>query len=233
MVSCSCAFGAGADVQVFTDRAAWEAAVSGSVTTETFDTDMADAGSLAFGTGVQSDANEPLGASLIHNVSGGAFSARIRNASGTNGYRSIDWTLPAATNAFGCDFTSISSSRGVDISADFDGSGVQAFDLFAHFGNGSSGGFFGIVSDGSFASVRLSASGTGDNDFFGADDLSFVAGEACVCDTDGGGVLNVDDIDGFVAGFIGQTAVGDCTADGVWNVDDVECFVACFLAGCG
>ncbi|GJM19744.1 MAG: hypothetical protein DHS20C14_19570 [Phycisphaeraceae bacterium] len=56
----------------------------------------------------------------------------------------------------------------------------------------------------------------------------------CFCDVSGNGVLNVDDIEQFVSGFLaGDLGAGDCDGTGVLNVDDIECFVSCFLDGCG
>ncbi|GJM19800.1 MAG: hypothetical protein DHS20C14_20130 [Phycisphaeraceae bacterium] len=55
----------------------------------------------------------------------------------------------------------------------------------------------------------------------------------CFCDCDGNGVLNVDDVDCLVTGFIGgDLAAADCDGNGTLNIDDIDCFVACFLAGC-
>ncbi|GJM19469.1 MAG: hypothetical protein DHS20C14_16820 [Phycisphaeraceae bacterium] len=52
------------------------------------------------------------------------------------------------------------------------------------------------------------------------------------CDCDNNGVLNVDDIDCFVSGFLGgDLATADCDGNGSLNVDDIDCFVSCFLAG--
>ncbi len=52
------------------------------------------------------------------------------------------------------------------------------------------------------------------------------------CDCDDSGTLNIDDIDCFVAAFLGGNVLGaDCTGDGQLNIDDIDCFVACFLAG--
>ena len=64
------------------------------------------------------------------------------------------------------------------------------------------------------------------------DDPAVFVALACACDTDANGMLNLDDIDAFVAGFLAQAAAGDCNADGAWNLDDIDCFASCFLAGC-
>ena len=59
-----------------------------------------------------------------------------------------------------------------------------------------------------------------------------LGGPSCPCDTDGNGILTLDDIDGFIAGFFANTAAGDCNNDGLWTLDDIDCFTQCFLAGC-
>ncbi|MEQ8769684.1 MAG: EF-hand domain-containing protein [Phycisphaerales bacterium] len=68
--------------------------------------------------------------------------------------------------------------------------------------------------------------------FHGVDNICFVP-FFCFCDCDGNGTINIDDIDCFVAGFLGgDTGVADCDGNGSINIDDIDCFVACFLAGC-
>ncbi len=62
-----------------------------------------------------------------------------------------------------------------------------------------------------------------------------VQGPAAVCfaDCDANGSLNIDDIDCFIAAFLGGDLAGaDCDANGTLNIDDIDCFVASFLAGC-
>ncbi len=50
------------------------------------------------------------------------------------------------------------------------------------------------------------------------------------CDCNGDGTINIDDIDCFVAGFLGgDLGTADCDDNGVINIDDIDCFVACFL----
>ncbi len=55
---------------------------------------------------------------------------------------------------------------------------------------------------------------------------------ACVADLTGDGVLNFDDIDAFVAGFLAGDLVADLDGNGVLNFDDIDAFIAGFLAGC-
>ncbi|GJM19306.1 MAG: hypothetical protein DHS20C14_15190 [Phycisphaeraceae bacterium] len=55
----------------------------------------------------------------------------------------------------------------------------------------------------------------------------------CFADCDGSGGLNIDDVDCFVAGFVGgDLGIADCDGNGSLNIDDVDCFVAAFVAGC-
>ncbi len=56
---------------------------------------------------------------------------------------------------------------------------------------------------------------------------------ACPADLTGDGVLNFDDIDAFVLGFLGGDLIADLDGNGVLNFDDIDAFVASFLAGCG
>ncbi len=51
-------------------------------------------------------------------------------------------------------------------------------------------------------------------------------------DLDGNGVLNFDDIDAFVNGFLGGDLIADLDGNGVLNFDDIDAFVNNFLAGC-
>ncbi|MEQ8769235.1 MAG: hypothetical protein RIB60_01870 [Phycisphaerales bacterium] len=63
--------------------------------------------------------------------------------------------------------------------------------------------------------------------------IDVVCGAGCFADCDGNGATNIDDIDCFVAAFLGGDLAGaDCDGNGTLNVDDIDCFVAQFLAGC-
>ncbi len=55
----------------------------------------------------------------------------------------------------------------------------------------------------------------------------------CPADVDGNGAINVDDIDAFIAAFLGGDLAADFDGNGFLNVDDIDAFVASFLAGCG
>ncbi|MEQ8769027.1 MAG: hypothetical protein RIB60_00805 [Phycisphaerales bacterium] len=58
-------------------------------------------------------------------------------------------------------------------------------------------------------------------------------GDACSCDLDGSGSLNIDDIDTFVSAFLAGDLAVDFDGSGTLNLDDIDAFVACFLGGCG
>lgn len=47
------------------------------------------------------------------------------------------------------------------------------------------------------------------------------------------GVLDLGDLQAFIAGFLGQDPIADITGDGVLDLADVQAFVAAFTAGCG
>lgn len=64
------------------------------------------------------------------------------------------------------------------------------------------------------------------------DDAAALGALFCPADIDGNGTLNLDDIDAFVAAFLGGGLGGDCDANGTLNVDDIDCFVSSFLGGC-
>lgn len=58
-------------------------------------------------------------------------------------------------------------------------------------------------------------------------------GDACACDLDGSGMLNLDDIDAFASAFLSGDLAADLDGSGDLNLDDIDAFAACFLAGCG
>jgi streptogramin lyase len=57
--------------------------------------------------------------------------------------------------------------------------------------------------------------------------------ERCAGDFNGDGVLDLADVNAFVAAFTGQLPSGDLDGNGVWDLNDVNRFVGLFLAGCG
>ncbi len=64
------------------------------------------------------------------------------------------------------------------------------------------------------------------------DGLVIARDASCPADLTGDGVLNADDIDAFVALFLGGDLAVDADDNGVLNYDDIDAFVAVYLAGC-
>ncbi len=64
------------------------------------------------------------------------------------------------------------------------------------------------------------------------DGLVIVRDASCPADLTGDGVLNADDLDAFVAFFLGGDLTVDADGNGVLNFDDIDAFVSAFLAGC-
>ena len=55
----------------------------------------------------------------------------------------------------------------------------------------------------------------------------------CPADLDGScGVLDLADVNLFIAGFLAQDPVSDLNDDGLYDLTDVQLFIASFLAGC-
>jgi hypothetical protein len=55
----------------------------------------------------------------------------------------------------------------------------------------------------------------------------------CAADLDGNcGILDLTDVNLFVAGFLDQDPISDLNSDGVWDLTDVNLFISSFLAGC-
>ncbi|MBZ0172884.1 MAG: hypothetical protein K8E66_10920, partial [Phycisphaerales bacterium] len=86
---------------------------------------------------------------------------------------------------------------------------------------------------------RFSANDVGTQNVIeaGLDDLRisrrFCENTACPADITGDGVLDLADVQGFVAGFLANDSVADFAAPfGVWDLADLQAFVAEFLAGC-
>ncbi|USO00280.1 MAG: hypothetical protein H6810_06375 [Phycisphaeraceae bacterium] len=46
------------------------------------------------------------------------------------------------------------------------------------------------------------------------------------------GVLDLADVQAFIAAFIGQQPLADLNADGVWDLADVQGYIAAFIGGC-
>ncbi len=54
----------------------------------------------------------------------------------------------------------------------------------------------------------------------------------CPADLDGNGVLDLNDINTFVAGFLAQDTVSDLDGNALWDLADINIFVTSFTGGC-
>ena len=63
------------------------------------------------------------------------------------------------------------------------------------------------------------------------DDVFRIQAE-CVADIDGNGVLDLADVQAFIAAFGGQQPAADLDANGVFDLADIQAFIAAFNAGC-
>ncbi len=59
-----------------------------------------------------------------------------------------------------------------------------------------------------------------------------LGGAACPADLNGDGILDLTDVQAFIAAFLAADPLADITGDGVLDLADVQAFIASFLAGC-
>lgn len=149
---------------VFTDRTAWVNAVSGTITTDPFDNDIARSNQFTFDSGVvstlQVDNGQP------HEVIGGTYTTGVNNAEFLT-----TWDFPSLISGFGGDFTSTTSFGKLQVTGNFNGVGDETV-VFSDFLSGDGDGFLGIVSMVPISSVLWSAP---DREQWYVDNLSFVA----------------------------------------------------------
>ena len=162
-------------LQIFTDRAGWEAALVGfDLSTETFDTPVAGALSLSLSSGIVSTATGHGGAAGLDNnsVTGGVFHGGVDHDQ-SNGFTQIVWTFPAPVVAFGADWRSAAQGAGaVQITGDFDGSPGMV-DLGTQLGSPGTG-FLGVVGTANFTSILLTSSHAHNGETFEVDNLSLI-----------------------------------------------------------
>ncbi|USN98275.1 MAG: S8 family serine peptidase [Phycisphaeraceae bacterium] len=92
---------------------------------------------------------------------------------------------------------------------------------------------------GSNLRFRFSANDVGTQNVIeaGLDDLQisrqFCNDVSCPADINGDGILDLVDVQAFIAGFLGHDPVADLVAPfGVWDLADVQAFTSSFIAGC-
>lgn len=115
----------------------------------------------------------------FNRVSGGVYQGAV-DGNGTGGFDEILWTFASPIVGLAADWSSTAEAEGVlGIAGDFDGTGEIAFRPVDSLG-GDGTGFFGIVGTAHFSSVRLiiSPTGSGNNEQFTVDNLSFAVAQA-------------------------------------------------------
>jgi len=159
---------------IYTDRAAWEAAVGGFIT-DHFDNPAANAASITFDTGIVSTHED-----YNHFGSANAFEDANAIFAGTGRYqgramsndKEITWVFPSPIAAFGADWISPASLGMLTVRGNFDGSGTMTVD-FAQALQPNTSGFLGIVGASPFDAIVFGTESTAQNEAFAADDLSF------------------------------------------------------------
>jgi hypothetical protein len=164
-----------ASVMVYTDRAAWEAAVSTPPVYEGFDTPIPQSDSITFACCVASEGLVPNATSLNY-VDAGSWHGLTRPTGNLllPGYESIIWTFPHPVTAVAGDWSSIGLNHELTITATFDGITDTSFTVRDELG--ASGGFLGIVGTGAFTTVTLWQPAAAPlNEGFEIDNLRFTA----------------------------------------------------------
>lgn len=153
-------------VLTFTDRTAWQAVLSGPISTETFDNDITHADVITFDNGVTSTAS-PAGSVFGNLVSSGEFNGSVDSANSplTPDFLTFDFGGPII--AFGADFGLLDP---LETTLNI---GSLTFFASLHSRIGGPDGFFGLVSDTAFSDVVLY--NLGGNDFFTMDNMSTVS----------------------------------------------------------
>jgi hypothetical protein len=175
-------------VAIYTDRAAWTAAVSAGIVTDTFSNPIPFGQSITFESGVVStgsgannlsdilaDSNTVFEAGTgpgATPLSSGMYSGRVDTFRlFNNTFAQITWNFPQVIFALGADWVGATTGGGLTLTGNFDATGDMTLPLPAGpSGNGT--GFFGIIGAGAFGTVTLGTQAVHDEQFF-VDDLSF------------------------------------------------------------
>jgi hypothetical protein len=171
---------------LYTDRAAWEAAV-GHFITETFDTNIANDPVITFGNGTRSTGINPFSTGITifmtNRVQNGSYWGRVDSSKDfpkkdEKRFEEIRWLFPTPVFAFGADWLQAANGSGLTLSGNFDSLGVETISFFEELGFPGDG-FLGIVGTAPFSELVFReenpvVSGVGD-EFFYADNLSIAA----------------------------------------------------------
>jgi len=163
---------------IYTDRAAWEAAIPGNtITTDTFSSPIGSVQSITLDSGIVStNSSPPILPNAFDNnsVSGGVYNDATQAGTGNTASNTITWVFPSAhVFAFGADFISAGLDR-LTLIGNFDGTGDQTIVVYNTIGGPD--GFLGVVGTAKFDSVVF-----GNNltivDSFSIDNASFAVPE--------------------------------------------------------
>ncbi len=165
---------------LFTSRAAWNAAVADEglnidVTDSFTDTVPSSGVTIEFVESGIVSSGAPSGESRIQNrVSpfryGGGVTAIPTVGQGV--FDSITWTMPKSIQAWGADFRSASSTQGLEVRGNFDGTGDEVVNFASE---GVNNGFLGVVGSADFNSITFFTTNTGGSpvpEFFGVNDFA-------------------------------------------------------------
>ena len=164
-------------LQIFTDRALWEAAVSGTITTDPFDNPIAAAVVINLDSGIVSTGTNGTD---TQNVDNGLYQAAINtDGDAPSFFDSITWTFPSAVYAFGADWGETATAEGLLLIGDFDGTGNITINFFTELVDNGGTGFLGIIGNVPFNMITFETGGIPDSaDFseaFYVDNVAFVA----------------------------------------------------------
>lgn len=153
---------------VFTSRAAWEAAIAGAtITTDPFDNDIAQAQSITLDSGIISTNSDPVGFD-DNSVSGGVYN-NATDGNGSTAAETVTWDFPEAIFAYGADFIGVEDGE-LTLTGNFDGTGDQTLTVSTEIGGAN--GFLGIVGEATFSSIVFGNNAITDN-IFNIDNASF------------------------------------------------------------
>ncbi len=173
--------------QIYTDRSAWEAALTAAgygFTTDPFDTDIPEVAgidTITFDSGVVSTGS-PAADQANNLVDGGVYAGVVDAGVGNLGiYDTISWTFPGPVIGFGADWFSTATGGGLTVTGDFDGTGALVISMLGELG-GDGDGFLGVVGLAPFSSITLSHENGGASTFeqFNVDNLSFALASTAV-----------------------------------------------------
>ncbi len=190
--------------QGYVERGEWSTNAYGNL----FD----DGGSGSYGPGVPQPVNCPP-----------EMNACTPPAFDYSGELDIEIPLAVPANATWIEISaSVNSAKGFSNDVNNDG-------VVDYWDRKAVGDLFGVaLGDEAF---DIAADLDGDLDIDSADG-DILGALPCIADIDGNGLANVDDLDAYVAWFLGGNLNADLDGNGVLNVDDMDTYVAMFLTGC-